>query len=157
MMRLPAIAEKAINDFPKYRKHPLQVFDFRHVWALKAAWPGDLSATGGWLPLEFFQGRCPPWIMNSKIQKQEIEELKRVLQKLLRRMGLEDFTGSLEILITVQGDENIINQRLYKRNGLLHQIIDGIPYLVPSGNEKAALALLAAPCTVDGTLLTVNN
>jgi hypothetical protein len=131
MMRLPAIAEKTINNFPKYRKFPLQVFDTRHIWALKAAWPGDLSATGGWLPLEFYQGRCPVWIMDSKIQDQEKQNVIIVLHKLLRRLGLEKLTGIIELHVSMQDSKICLDESRYKWDGILHLVIDGMPYLAP--------------------------
>ncbi|MDD2321320.1 MAG: hypothetical protein PHO83_14845 [Geobacteraceae bacterium] len=130
-MKLPTLAEKAINGFPKHCKYPLQIFDKRHAWALMAAWGSkDLLETGGyWLPLEFYQGRCPPWVMSSCISDKEKQELKKVLNQLLRRLRCENETFTLELFITHEG----IDDTRYRLEGRLVEILDGIPFPAPAG------------------------
>ncbi len=128
-MRLPTLAEKAITRFPAHCKYPLQIFDKRHAWALTAAWGKDLLETDGWLPLEFYQGRCPPWVMNSEISDKEKQELKRMLDKLLRRLGYQHETFKLELFITPEG----IDDTRYKLEGRLVELLNGIPFPAPVG------------------------
>jgi hypothetical protein len=128
-MRLLTLAEKAINIFPAHCKYPLQIFDKRHVWALTAAWGKDLNETDGWLPLEFYQGRCPPWVTSSEISDNEKQEVKRTLNKLLRRLGFERETCKIELFITPEG----IDATRFKLEGRQIELWNGIPFPAAAG------------------------